>query len=325
MTTNTRIIVAAFIASLSLSWGVPSLSHYLRDAFFWKEISQNPEIVAAFAKEAQLEEQLMQARPILRDVTDMPFIESKGTFSLLVRKDGNKQVLFAKNENESLPIASLTKLMTALVAIQTYSLDETITISSRATATEGVQGNFSEGEVFSVRDLLYPLLMESSNDAATALAEKTGENSFVQLMNGYAEILGMDHTQFFNATGLDPDEGGEINVSYSRDLVVLIEYLKDSHPEIFDILSLETFNLQDAYGMPHHMIINTDELLNDQGFPTKVIGGKTGYTEKANGCLIIILQSPRDKGYIVNVVLGANDRFEEMKKLIQFVYQGYNW
>lgn len=325
MTTNTKIVAATFVASLSLTWGIPSLSDYLRDAFFWKELAENPEIIAAFAKEAELEQRFLEAAPLLRAISEIPSMESKAVFSLLVRKDGSEKMLFAKNEDASVPIASLTKLMTSLVAMQTYPLDERIQMSGRAVATEGAQGNFNEGERFAVRDLLYPLLMESSNDAAAALALHKGESSFVRLMNGTAEILHMNQTHFFNPTGLDPEEGNEVNVSSAKDLAVLVTYLRESKPELFDILSLEEFDLKDANGMLHHKIVNTNELLKDPGFQTKVLGGKTGYTEQARGCLIIILQSPKDKGYIINVILGADDRFEEMKKLTQFLYQGYTW
>ncbi|MDO8470808.1 MAG: hypothetical protein Q7S63_02405 [bacterium] len=322
---HTKIVAAAFIASLSLTWGIPSLSHYLQDAFFWKELSQNPEIAAAFLQEDQLKKQVLSERPTRREEFQIPSIEAKAAFSVLVRKDGNEKVLFTKNQRTALPIASLTKLMTALVAAQTYPLEKEIAISGHALATEGPQGFFEEEDTFSVKNLLYPLLMESSNDAAVALAEQEGEPSFVRLMNGLAEILRMDQTSFFNPTGLDPDEGDAINVSSARDLAILIEYLKDSHPEVFDILSLETFDLKDAEGYFHHTVLNTDELLKNQGFPTKILGGKTGYTEKASGCLIIVVQSPKDRGYIVNVVLGSDNRFEEMKKLIQFAYEGYSW
>lgn len=322
---NTKIVAAAFVASLSLTWGIPSFSDYLRNAFFWKEIAENPEIVAAFAKQADLERQFLEAAPLSRATSKVPSLESRAAFSVLVRKDGSEKVLFAKNENEAVPIASLAKLMTALVAIQTYPLDERIGMSAKAVATEGAQGDFSEGQVFTVRDLLYPLLMESSNDAAAALAQHKGESSFVRLMNGTAEILHMSQTRFFNPTGLDPAQGNDVNVSSARDLAALVEYLRESKPEVFDILSLKEFDLRDANEQPHHKILNTNELLQDHELQTRVLGGKTGYTEKAKGCLIIILQSPKDRGYIVNVILGSDDRFEEMKELIQFTYEGYVW
>ncbi len=325
MTTNTKIVAATFVASISLTWGIPSFSDYLRNAFFWKEVAENQEIAAAFAKQADLERQFLKAVPLLKATSEIPFLESRAAFSVLVRKDGSEKVLFAKNEHEAVPIASLTKFMTALVAIQTYPLDERITMSAKAIATEGAQGDFSEGQVFTVRDLLYPLLMESSNDAAAALGEHKGESSFVRLMNGTAEILHMNRTRFFNPTGLDPAEGNDVNVSSARDLAALVEYIRESKPEVFDILSLQEFDLKDANGSHHHTILNTNELLQDHEFQTKVLGGKTGYTEKARGCLIIILQSPNDRGYIVNVILGSDNRFEEMKKLIQFTYEGYVW
>jgi len=108
-------------------------------------------------------------------------------------------------------------MMTAVIVLENYSLEDQIAISKKAIDTFGIAGEFKEGEIFSVKDLLYILLVESSNDAAEALAEKIGRENFVSLMNQKAQKLGMENTVFLNPSGLDFDPKEE-NQSTARDL-----------------------------------------------------------------------------------------------------------
>ena len=145
-------------------------------------------------------------------------------------------------------------------------------------------------------------------------------------MNATAQEMNLANTYFFNPTGLEPEEDKytkDLNYSTAVDLANLTkELLKESL--IWEILSTPTYSL---YGPE---LKNSNDLLfdNSNGWQGKIIGGKTGYTEKAGGCMILVLSSPKNKGYLINVILGANgsnDRFNEMKKMVEWVQQSYKW
>ena len=143
-------------------------------------------------------------------------------------------------------------------------------------------------------------------------------------MNLEAEKIGLSSTFFNNPTGLDPEESGtELNYSNTLDLVKLARELLKK-PLILEILSLSEYSL---YGPE---LISTNRLLFDQELEWKerIIGGKTGFTEKSGGVLLLIVQAPKNKGIIINVILGTkgiDQRFEEMKKLVEWLKTAYQW
>lgn len=196
---------------------------------------------------------------------------------------GSDKILFKKEEDKKLPIASLTKLMTAMVALENYELTD------------------------SVKDLLYVMLISSSNQAALALSEIKGEENFIRLMNGEAERLGLENTSFSDPTGLSSE-----NYSTAEDLIKLTKYLFKNYPIITEISRTK------EYGE----LVNTNELL---GEIPDIVGGKTGFTTNAKGCLILVLNNHRSGNYLIYVILGSDDRFGEMKKLIDWVSMAYIW
>jgi D-alanyl-D-alanine carboxypeptidase len=246
-------------------------------------------------------------------------LQVKAAISVLVDSQDREKTLFKKNSSEMLPIASLTKLMTANIVLENYDLSREIEISEEAVAQEGEAGKLKTGKVFSVEYLLYPLLMESSNDAAYALANdynKMTEEKFVELMNLKAEDLGMENTYFVNSSGLDPEQPNHsINYSTTEDLVKLTKYLFKK-PLIREILATPKFSL---YGPE---LINTNELLEKStSWQTNVVGGKTGFTDQAGGCILLVLKNERGN-FLINVILGASSpstRIEEMQKLINWL------
>jgi D-alanyl-D-alanine carboxypeptidase len=239
---------------------------------------------------------------------------------------GRKKILFEKEANKKLPIASLTKLMTANIVLENYDLSQEIEISKAAVSQESEFGNLKIGEKFLVKDLMYPLLMESSNDAAYALAELYGVESFIELMNSKAQDLGLFDTSFVNPTGLDPDSLNELgNYSTVQDLARLSENLLLEKPLIWEILAMPQFDLYSPDGVFHHKLLNTNELLRQDGWAGKIIGGKTGWTPKAKGCLVLVIKAPNSSSYLINVILESEDRFGEMKKLVDWVNIAYKW
>ena len=242
-------------------------------------------------------------------------LQVKAAISVLVDSQGGKRVLFKKNSNERLPVASLTKLMTANIVLENYDLSREIKISEEAIAQNGEAGKLTAGKIFSVEYLLYPLLMESSNDAAYALTNdynEITEEKFVELMNLKAADLGLENTYFINSTGLDPEQPDHsINYSTTEDLVKLTKYLLKKSL-IWEILTTPKFSL---YGPE---LINTNELL---GKIPNVVGGKTGFTDQAGGCMLLVLENKKGN-FLINVILGApssSARIEEMEKLIEWL------
>jgi len=170
--------------------------------------------------------------------------------------------------------------------------------------------------------------MESSNDAAFSLANDydgmTGRE-FVGLMNTETERLNLKNTAFVNTTGLDPEDWeptDRINISTVSDLAELTKTLL---PEslVWQILSTPEYN----YFGPE--LVNTNQLLTDDtiDWQNRIIGGKTGYTDMAGGCFLLVLESP-DKGTLVNIILGTENtdaRFQEMKTLVNWLNQAHQW
>lgn len=251
-------------------------------------------------------------------------INAKAAISIEVNEKGQERILFEKNSEEKLPIASLTKLMTAFAVFQLgdlYKPSQLVKITKKAVNQEGSSkfGDLLIDEDLSVENLLAIALIESSNDAAFALSEFIGEENFVGLMNLYAKDLGLDKTFFINATGLEPDNNSDpINYSTAKDLSELAKAILKKYPDIFKITINRRYDVIKPDGTVHHYIYeNTNELLAEV---PEIIGGKTGSSPKAQECLLVVLKNPRkENSYFINVLLGAEDRFGEMEKLIKEV------
>ena len=248
-------------------------------------------------------------------------IEAKSTLSVKITGTGKKKTFFEQNINQPLPIASLTKLMTAIIVLENpenYNLSETITVSRKAISQAEDFGNLKVEDRLPVQDLLHILLIESSNDASYALAEAIGVDLFVEKMNQKANALGLTNTHFINPTGLDPEDSeNSINYSSSRDLVALSQYILKQHPLIFEISSKMYYEVSDSLGQFHHLAISKNGFL--QEFPS-LVGQKTGFTSRAGGCIIVVLKNKNS--HLVSVILGTKtqeDRLKEMKKLIDWV------
>lgn len=245
---------------------------------------------------------------------DIPELDLRAESGLALETSfsGSDKILFNRNSYMKLPIASLTKLTTAVIALENYNLLQNIKISEDAMAVDGEAGRISVDEEISVNNLLYIMLIESNNHAAFALSEGMDKFDFVRLMNEKARELGMENTSFVEPTGLSAE-----NVSTAEDLAKLAKYILIKHPEISAITRLKEYNLSN-YGV----LASTDQLLGE--VPDIVIG-KTGFTLEAGGCLFLVVDNPNESDYLIYAVLGAEDRFAEMKKMIDWVGNAYQW
>ena len=307
----------SFLLSLPFWWGMNVLARNLEDLFFFQRIANDPEL---FTASIYQETNLQKIKALKYKVQDLE-IKARAAISVEIDKEGHEKLLFEKNSKESRPIASLTKLMTALVVFdlkETYNLQQSIKITKTAVGQEEKYGNLKEGEELSVRSLLYVTLIESSNDAAYALSELIGQEAFVELMNFYVKELNLENTHFWNSTGLEPDDpAGPQNYSTTQDLVKLSKYILEEYPQIFEITNIYSYEVFKPYGSLHHFIPeNTNNLLLEIH---EIMGGKTGWGPEAGGCLLTVLKDPRRDSYFINVILGAGDRFGEMKRIIEQV------
>ncbi|MBI2624960.1 MAG: D-alanyl-D-alanine carboxypeptidase [Candidatus Nealsonbacteria bacterium] len=291
-------------------------------------MASNSRFLSALTAEVSLNNYLLGSKPFKNNQGEGLQIGAKSAISLFFPSNPAFQdkILFQKSPERKLAIASLTKLMTAYTALKNYNLDQILRVSEEAVREEEDFGQLKIGERLSVENLLYLLLMESSNDAAYVLAENINKDHFLELMNSASRFLGLENTYFVNFTGLDPDEEqGPINYSSAQDLSGFVKELL-ANPIFWTILQKKEYDLFSPTGVFHHKLVSTNELLDSQEpWRDRIIGGKTGWTPSAKGCLILVLEAPKGKGYLINVILGSQDRFEEMKKLVNWVQESYDW
>lgn len=223
----------------------------------------------------------------------------------------SQSVLFEKNSNAKVPTASLTKLMTAALILEENHPDNQVTVSGNAASTLGSTMNLRSGEVITVRDLLYGLLINSANDAAVALAEFNAgsESEFVAKMNDKAKRLGMESTNYANATGLD----SSIGHSSARDLALLSSHLAKD-PNVRAIVKLQSAEIAG------HGLENTNDILGELG----IKGMKTGKTPAAGECLVTLAESPSGHE-VITVILGSSNRFADSRTVIDWIYRAYTW
>lgn len=225
------------------------------------------------------------------------------------------ELLFVKEPNKELPIASLTKIMTAILAIENGNLDAIVTFSENAANQPPSKIFVQAGDSLTLRDLLYALLLESGNDVAVAIAEYIAGNvdSFVNLMNQKAQSLGMFNTRFTNPSGLSEPAP---NISTARDLAILMRYAMQNN--IFrEIIGTKTYQTATALGVPlefqhKHRLVQQVEY---------VIGGKTGFTQASGRTLIsyaVVNNIP-----LITVTLNAPDDWQDHLKMLKYGYSLY--
>jgi len=254
-------------------------------------------------------------------------VEAKAFAVALVRPSGELDILLEKNGRERLPIASIAKLLTAMVAADELEPAAEVVLRPEHFLESADSAGLKRGEHFLVRDLLYPLLISSSNAAAVALASEAGQNQFVVLMNQLAESQGFRDTYFYNPTGLDPGDGSSsVNYSTADDLVKIARLLILKYQPLLAISRLPEYDLYSRDRTLHHHLLNTDKFVNVDGLPARLLGGKTGQTDLAlKNILLIFETAPLDDDYLVVVVLGAADHFQAAERLLNWVYQAYEF
>lgn len=223
--------------------------------------------------------------------------------------------LYSKNPNKRLPIASLVKVMTALIALEHKSLDDQFLVSQRAADMDPDKMLLIANERLTLKELLYGIFLISANDAAEVLAEGTtgDRKEFMELMNSKAKQLGMKDTYFVNPTGLDEDYDNSHSTVY--DMAILTRYLIRRFPEVVEITQTPHIILPQTETHQDYDMYSGINLLTT--YPG-VVGFKTGYTPEAGLTLITLA---RKDGYeIVGVLLGSADRRDEARELLDYSF-----
>jgi len=208
------------------------------------------------------------------------------------------------NADKLLPIASVTKLATAVVARKLLDPDDRITIGPKIMSTYGNTAGFRAGETFKASDLMYPLLMVSSNDAAEAFALAYGREQFIKAMNEWAQSIGAYRTYFKDASGLSPE-----NVSTAQDLALMLEWIHTHDPTIIDITMIKSKTLRT------HTWVNPTHFLSWSYY----VGGKNGYTEEANRTSTSLFSLGKNKNTYAIIALGSSNRDADVVKLLSKV------
>ena len=233
----------------------------------------------------------------------------------VVMEQASGRVLFEKNSAERLPMASTTKIVTALTVINNANLDDVVTIPNQACAIEGSSIYLRAGEKLTVRELLYGLMLRSGNDCATALALHVGGSieHFAELMNQTAQNFGCANSNFVNPHGLHDAN----HYTTARDLAVITcNALCNEH--FADIVATKSAKIaNDGYDYPR-VLTNKNKLLINYDDAN---GVKTGYTKKAGRCFVG--SATRNGMQVVVVVLNCGPMFEETAQMLDVAFDNY--
>ena len=247
-------------------------------------------------------------------------------------------ILWEKNSTEKRAIASITKLVTAMVVIdRVRDLDEVVTIPESVLRIEGTKVGcptsvicnsepFHANEKVYLRDVLRSMLMFSANDAATVLAIHIAgsEEEFAKLMNARMKEIGAGNTHFCRPSGLELDEDVESCYSSAYDIARVMAHLRkyDKYDVLWDMMETKEATFKSVDGTIEHELKNTDRLI---GKLPNLVGAKTGFTPRAGYCLALTTSDASGKHNIVSVVLDDYHRFDDVQKMSAWAFENYTW
>ncbi len=218
-------------------------------------------------------------------------------------------VLYEKNSQNRWPIASVSKLMTAVIALENLNQSDKVTITQKEIDDTGGNNTLMAGDTFTISSLVRALLIVSSNDAAYALADAMGQDAFVQKMNEKAKEISMSQTTYFEPSGLS-----YLNQSTAHDLYSLLIYIQKHDPLILDITRIKTLTIKNlAKGMQDKKLVNINEFAGRNDF----FGGKTGFIDQSGGNLVSLFKKDGKMVYVG--VLGSSDRFNDSLAILSCI------
>jgi D-alanyl-D-alanine carboxypeptidase (penicillin-binding protein 5/6) len=234
----------------------------------------------------------------------------------ILMEESTGKVLYAKNPNIIMAPASTTKIMTGILCIEKANLNQQVRISGNAAARGGSTMHLRRNEHFSLRDLLYGLLLSSGNDAATAIAEAIAgsEYRFAVMMTNKARQLGLKHTRYINASGLPAYN----HYTTAYDLARLARYALQN-PLFASIVQTKEASIPGPTPGQTTTLVNHNKLLWDYPYST---GIKTGYTRKAGRCLVA--SAKKREVALIAVVLKSGNIYHDSRKLFDYGYKLLN-
>lgn len=241
-------------------------------------------------------------------------IDTSATSAILMDMD-SKRILYSKNIHSTRSVASISKIMTAIVAIENADIKSKVTVGEEINKAYGSGVYIKMGEVLTLEDLLYGLMLRSGNDAALAIANYVGGSvdSFVDMMNKTAVKIGMKNSIFRNPHGLDQEDGGNISSAY--DMAVLTSYAMQNEA-YKKIVGTKKYTLKT--NMNTYSWTNKNKLLKNYKYTT---GGKTGFTEIARRTLVTT--ASKDGINLVVVTLNDGNDFSDHKSLFEYGFNNY--
>ena len=241
-------------------------------------------------------------------------IEISASSAILVDTDSGR-ILYSKNIHDKRSVASISKIMTAIIAIESEKLDDEVCIGNEVDKAYGSGIYIKKGEHIKLKDLVYGLMLRSGNDAALAIANYVGGDvsSFVSMMNDKAMKLGMKNSVFNNPSGLDEEDAGNISTAYDMSLLISYAIKNDTFKKI-----VGTKKYVAHTDMNHYSWINKNKLLFSYKYAT---GGKTGFTVKARRTLVTT--ASRDGLNLAVVTLNDGNDFFDHMNLFEYGFSNY--
>lgn len=267
----------------------------------WSEIGTK---VSIYSEKEISEENIVSGNYFKIDNSKEPRVSAQ---SYAVGDLETGEIILEKNPLEQRPIASITKLFTALTDLDVLSQRKNITLTKNMLSTECENGGFYVGEKVPTNELIYPLLLVSSNDAAEIIAQSVGRPDFIRYMNEKTQSIGLSNTYLEDPTGLS-----ENNTSNTYDLLKLARYLYLYKPFILDV------SVKEKRNWSSHSWNNTSQFLDNEGYK----GGKRGYTDEAletNLGIFEINVGEFSKRTLGVVVLGSTDRYTDTNEILEYV------
>lgn len=247
--------------------------------------------------------------PLRNTALAEPQISAKSALIINLKRD---RVLYEKNAQEALPLASLTKLLSVLVTLETFSLDKLITLDKKIIDTFGEAGDFKVGEIVSARHLLFASLIASSNDAIAALASDLGMENFLSLMRSKAIEIGVKKITIADPVGLSPQTAAS-PIEFAK-----IARAAFSNDFITQILSIPEYSFRSLSSVPHKLV-STNDLI----FDSRIIAAKTG-TLKEAGQNYAALVKEGDERFLV-IIMGSSQRTKDTLTLLNWLDKGFIW
>ncbi|OGI89669.1 hypothetical protein A2911_02605 [Candidatus Nomurabacteria bacterium RIFCSPLOWO2_01_FULL_40_15] len=283
-----------------------SLSFFVLENAQYREIPQGNESIA-LALEGLVPEKAPPYHYFAKDEKKKLQVTA-GAYSVGDLDTG--EIILEKNPDQKFPIASVSKLMTALVLKETANQEDFIQVSKQALLTQGENGNLRLNEKIKISDILYPLLLESSNDAAEAIAINGERDIFIQKMNNRAKDLGLSDTSYEDPSGLSPK-----NISTANNLFSLAKYIKEKKADLFEITTQKSFKNE------AHVWFSNNQFTKTEGY----LGGKSGYTDESKQTVVSLFSVPLSPTlgprHLAITLLKSNDRKKDVENILKYLKQ----